>query len=250
MEVRMMRGGRMAIIGGLASLAAIGWSRPWKFRPCPSELLDGVLPDYEFRDTISLEVPSEPRRIMRALRELRLLDMRAAWLLGELRYLPQQLVHHGPAADRAQPFVALLRTGVATVVLAERPDELAFGSIGRLHGLTGQDLQPLTGAHAFREFGRPGFQKQAMSVKVTQLEPGRCRVTVEHRVQALGLGARLWFGLYWLTIKPGGAFASWQMLRAIRTRAMQPEPIAAVGVEPEEHPEVTDFVRDLEASFA
>lgn len=245
-----MRPGRMAVIGGLASLAAIGWARPWKFRPCPSELLDEVLPEYEFRDTISLEMAAEPRRIMRALRELRLLDMRAAWLLGELRYLPQQLVHRGQAADRDQPLVALLRTGVATVVLAERPDELAFGSIGRLHGLTGQDLQPLTGAHAFREFGRRGFQKQAMSVKVTPIEPGRCRVTVEHRVHALGLGARLWFGLYWLTIKPGGAFASWQMLRAIRTRATQPELALVEDLEAIDSPEVVDFVRDLEASFA
>ncbi len=245
-----MRGGRTAVIGGLASLAAIGWVRPWKYRPCPSELLDEVLPEYEFRDTVSLEVPAEPRRIMRALRELRLLDMRAAWLLGELRYLPQQLVHRGHPADRDQPLVALLRTGVATVVLAERPDELAFGSVGRLHGLTGQDLQPLTGAHAFREFARRGFQKQAMSVKVTPLGSGLCRVTVEHRVHALGLGARVWFGLYWLTIKPGGAFASWQMLRAIRTRATQPEAVPAMDVEPVEPPEVADFVRDLEASFA
>ncbi len=245
-----MRGGRMAVIGGLASLAAVGWVRPWKYRPCPSELLDDVLPDYEFRDTISIEVPAEPRRIMRAVRELRLLDMRAAWLLGELRYLPQQLVHRDQQADRDQPLVALLRTGVATVVLAEHSDELAFGSIGRLHGLTGQDLQPLTGAHAFRDFDRRGYQKQVMSVRVTPLAPERCRVTIEHRVHALGLGARIWFGLYWLTIKPGGAFASWQMLRAIRTRATRPEPVALISNEAVEPPEVADFVRDLEASFA
>jgi hypothetical protein len=250
MEVRIMRGGRLALIGGVASLAAIGWIRPWKYRPCPSELLDEVLSEYEFRDTISLEVAAEPRRIMRAVRELRLLDMRAAWLLGELRYLPQQLVHRAHVADRDQPLVALLRTGVATVVLAERPDELAFGSIGRLHRLTDQQLQRLTGAHAFREFSRHGFQKQVMSVRVTPVAPGRCRVTVEHRVHALGLGARIWFGLYWLTIKPGGAFASWQMLRAIRTRATRPEPAPALDAEPMEAPEVADFVRDLEASFA
>jgi hypothetical protein len=245
-----MRAGRMAVIGGLTSLAAVAWARPWKYRPCPSELLDGVLPDYEFRDTISLEMAAEPRRIMRALRELRLADMRAAWLLGELRYLPQQLARRGRTTDRDRPLVALLRTGVATVVLAENPDELAFGSIGRLHGLTGQDLQPLTGAHAFREFDRHGFQKQAMSVRVAPVTAGRCRVTVEHRVHAMGLRARLWFAFYWLTIKPGGAFASWQMLRALRARAARPEPAAAVGEEPVESPEVADFVRDLEASFA
>ncbi len=245
-----MRARRAALLGGLTSLAVASWVRPWRYRAAPSELLDGVLPDYEFRDTISLEMPADPRRIMRALRELRLLDMRAAWLLGELRYVPQHLAGRGRATDGEQPFVALLRTGVAAVVLAERADELAFGSIGRLHALTNQDFQPLTGSRSFREFGRRGFQKLAMSVRVTPLDPGRCRVTVEHRVHAIGPLARVLFGLYWLTIKPGGALASWQLLRAIRTRATCPQPATGTDGAPVEAPGTADFVRELEASFA
>ncbi len=246
----MMRGRSMAVVGGLASLAALGWTRPWRYRACPSELLDKVLPHYEFRDTISLEVPAEPARIMRAVRELHLRDMPAAWLLGELRYLPRHLVRHGATANREQPFVALLRTGIGTVVLAERADEIAFGSVGRLHGLTDQAIQPLSGARAFRTFDTRGFQKMATSIRLTRLEPGTCRVTIEHRVHAIGLLARILFGLYWLAIKPGGAFASWQMLRAIRLAASRPEREPAHNGKPEESPEVAVLVRELEASFA
>ena len=146
--------------------------------------------------------------------------------------------------------MALLRTGAGSVVLAERPDEIAFGSVGRLHGLTDQAIQPLSGARAFRAFDVRGFQKMATSIRVTTLGPGRCRVTVEHRVHAMGPMARVLFGLYWLTIRPGGAFASWQMLRAIRLAVSRPAQELLDDDEPVEAPEVTELLRELEASFA
>ncbi len=245
-----MRAGSVAVAGSLASAAALAWVRPWRYRACPSELLDEFLPDYEYRDTISIEVPAAPRRILRALRELRLRDMRSAWLLGELRYMPQRIAGGAGPTDPDQPFVAMLRGGTGGIVLAERPTELALGMVGRLHQLGDQEPQSLTGAHGFREFTRSGFEKLAISLRVTELEPGRCRITLEHRTHALGLAARLRFGPYWLVIKPTGAFVAWQMLRAIGRLATQPEPMAPVVAEGEDTPEIATFVRELEASFA
>jgi len=242
-----MRGRSLALAGGVASLVALAWARPWRYRPCPSELLDEVLPDYQFQDSVSVEVAADPRRVMRAVRDLRLRDMRVAWLLGEARYLPGRLTGHAIPADPDQPFLALVRETTSTVVLAERPEELALGTVGRLHDLTDQAPQPLTGARSFREFRLPGFEKLAMSIRVSGLGPDRARITLEHRTQALGLLTRLRFGLYWLVIKPVGAIVTWQMLRAVGRIAAQPQAEPTNGST--DGPEIAELVRDLEASF-
>ena len=44
-------------------------------------------------------------------------------------------------------------------------------------------------------------------------------VVLDHRTLALGDGAFWRFALYWLGIKPGGAFVSWQLLQAVKARA-------------------------------
>lgn len=245
-----MRARSLAVAGGLASMAALAWIRPWRYRACPSELLDEFLPAYEYRDSVSLEIDAEPARIMRATRELRLRDMRLAWLLGELRYLPRRLAGRAEPADPEQPFVALLRDGTGTIVLADRGDELAFGTVGRLHQLADQEPQPLTGARGFGAFEAPGFEKLVMSLRAVPLGAGRSRVTLEHRTHAIGPVARILFGLYWIVIKPTGAFVTWQMLRAIRDLATREEPQAVDAGPGEDDPEVAAVVRELEAVFA
>ena len=102
-----MRGRSMAVIGGLASLAAVGWARPWRYRACPSALLDEVLPTYEFRDTISLEIPADTKRIMRSARELRLRDMEQPY--GEALWPFGWIVHQHRAKSGYLPRAALFR---------------------------------------------------------------------------------------------------------------------------------------------
>lgn len=244
-----MRARSLVLAGGLGALAAAGWVRPWRSRTCPSELLDEVLPVAEFRDTISVTVDAPPARVLRAVRRLSLHEMPVAWFLGELRYLPQRLTGRAVTANPQQPFLALLREGIGTVTLGERADELALGTVGRFHRLGDQDTQPLTGAHCFRDFDRPGYEKLAMSFRVTPIGDGAARLTLEHRTHPIGLGARLAFGLYWLVIKPTGAFVTWQMLRAVARLAEQPETEDAPVLSAEDRAAVDAVAEELAASF-
>ena len=244
-----MRFRTIARIGGLASAAALLWIRPWRTTVMPSRLLDEELPDYQFRDTIAIMTDAPPDRVLAAFRSVTLRDMPIAWLLGALRYLPQRLLGRAPDAGADQPFFAMLRCSTCAVALAERSDELALGMIGRLHRVSDQEPQELSGAHAFRAFDRPGFEKLAMSVRVIPHDDASL-VVLEHRIQALGASTRLRFGLYWLVIKPMGAFVTYQMLRAVRRLASAPQPVASESSKPAEAPGIAEMVDELERVFA
>jgi hypothetical protein len=244
-----MRFGTIARIGGMAAAAALIWIRPWRTKVAPSTLLDDVLPAYQFRDTIAITIDSSPERILAAFRGVTLRDMPIAWLMGALRYLPQSLLGNAPDAGPDQPFFAMLRCSTCAIALAERPGEVALGIIGRLHQLADQDPQQLSGARAFRAFDRPGFEKLALSVRVLPHDDTNV-VVVEHRIQALGRSARLRFGLYWLVIKPMGAFVTYQMLRAVRRIACEPLPEFTEPSEHAEAPGMAEMIDELEATFA
>ena len=243
-----MRARTIATLGGLTSAAAVLWVRPWRYRARTSDLLDEFLTDYEFSDTVSLEMDAAPERALHAFRQVTLRDMPIVRLLTTLRALPQGKGPSVLAADLDQPLCAVLRSGTGTIVLADAPRELALGMAGRFHALTDQAPQPLSGAHAFGAFDRPGFEKLAMSVRAIPGEAGVTRVVLEHRTHAIGPAARLRFALYWLAVKPVGALVGYLLLRAMREIATRPaEPTVSTGAE---EAGVTELVDDLEASFA
>src|SRR4051812_35796048 len=86
-----------------------------------------------FRDRIAVVVKAPPEAVFQALHEVTLRDMKFAWLLGELRYLPSRLAGHMPAGDSSRPFMNTLIEGGTLIVRDDAPREVIIGSAAQLH---------------------------------------------------------------------------------------------------------------------
>lgn len=196
----------------------------------PSPAFETIARGAQFRDRITVIVRAPPEAIFQALREVTLRDMKCAWLLGELRYLPSRLAGHMPPADSTQPFIRTLIEGGTLVLRDDAPRELITGSAAQLHRVH-QTPQRFANREAFEAFADPAYQKLVMSVRVAST--GRSAehwLVLEHATRAMSATAERQFQRYWRVIKPMGAFVTWQLLRAIRRRAER-RTVAAVSAQ-------------------
>jgi len=174
-----------------------------------------------FRDVIAVRVRAQPEAIFASLRAVTLEDMKLAWLLGEIRYLPMRLRRQLPPSLPRTPFLdTLIRNG--TLILSDRsPLELITGSAGRLHAI---DQRPVrfTSRDEFDRFAEPGFEKLFMSVRLQPADgTGEWWLVLEHATCALSDDAAAEFVRYWRIVKRLGAFATRQLLGAVAARAEQ-----------------------------
>jgi hypothetical protein len=123
----------------------IGPSLP---RSLPFDAIVGATP---FRDLVAVRVNAAPRAIFRALHDVTLSEMKPAWLLGEIRYLPMRLTGRQPAARADQPFLSLLKDRGTLILVDDEPRELITGSAGRLHQIRDQ---PPSSSRAVEPLGR------------------------------------------------------------------------------------------------
>jgi hypothetical protein len=175
--------------------------------------------DAQFRDRIAVVVNASPDAIFTALREITVRDMKLAWALGELRYLPSRLSGHQPTVNSTRPFLSVLIEGGTLILRDASPDELITGSAAQLHRVN-QAPRRFATREAFDAFADPAHEKLFMSVRVAPTGyPGEHWLVLEHATCALSADASRRFTRYWRLIKPLGAFVSWQLLRAVRRKA-------------------------------
>ncbi|AMY07937.1 hypothetical protein LuPra_01121 [Luteitalea pratensis] len=179
----------------------------------------------QFRDRIAVVVKAPSEAIFQALRDVTLREMRFAWLLGELRHFPSRLAGRMPAADSRRPFMKAVMEGGTLVLRDDAPREVISGLAALLHRVH-QAPQRFASRTAFEAFDDPSHEQLFMSVRVAPTgRTGENWLVLEHATRALSPLAERKFARYWRVIKPMGAFATWQLLRAVRRRAER----AAVG---------------------
>ena len=184
-----------------------------------SPRFDGVARGAQFRDRIAIVVRASREAIFQALHEVAPRDMKLAWALGELRYLPSRLFRHMPAAESTRPFLALLIESGTIILRDDSPHELITGSAAQLHRVN-QAPRRFATAEAFDAFSDPTHEKLFMSIRVVPTgRPDEHWLVLEHATQALSPLAERKFARYWRVIEPLGAFVTWQLLRAVRRRA-------------------------------
>jgi len=176
--------------------------------------LDAYLPRYDVREFHSITIHASPERVIAAARELRGRDVPLTTVLLGLRRLPTLL--RGGRISLSRPLVSEF-TRAGFVALAERPDELVLGIVGRFWQPSG-GLRPVE-PEQFQALTEPGWAKAAMNIKVTPAAPSGTLLTTETRVLCTDSASRRRFRRYWRLIHPGSAAIRIAWLRAIRRLA-------------------------------
>ncbi|MCA9664961.1 MAG: hypothetical protein KC503_05210 [Myxococcales bacterium] len=183
-------------------------------------MFEALAHDAQFRDRIALPVRGVDRgALLPALQRVSLADMKLAWAIGGLRYLPARLLGRKGPDDATRPFIDVLR-GSGTLILADTPHELITASAGVLHHIVDQRPVTFDSRAAFEAFDDPDYEKLFISVRVEPTgEPGEHWLVLEHATRALSGEAERKFARYWRVIQPMGALVSKMLLRAVCARA-------------------------------
>jgi hypothetical protein len=177
--------------------------------------LDEFLPGYDVNEVHSTRVAAPPHAVMAAVEELTAREVPVLVALMALRSLPGRLMGRR-ARERDGPILqGFVQGGFA--VLADRPDELVVGGVGRFWKPSG-DVRRVSAAD-FAAFAEPGYAKTAFNMHAQPAPGGGTLLTTETRIQGTDEHARRSFRRYWLVIHPGSAAIRRAWLRAIRRRA-------------------------------
>jgi hypothetical protein len=171
-------------------------------------LLDRFMPEYDVHERHSIAVDAPAADVMRAARSLRSRNLPLTTALMAVRSVPELVLHRRLPLSLGGPVVdSMLSSGF--VLLADEPDELVLGAVGRFWSTDGGFVRVARGE--FEEFDEPGYVKAAMN-----LHAEGAALSTETRIRATDEGARRSFGRYWRVISPGSAVIRLEWLHAAR----------------------------------
>ena len=190
--------------------------------------LDEFLPDYDANEVHSTEVAAPPDQVLAAARALSPREVPLLVALMAARRLPARLLRLARGGRATRPSSSPSGSGALDApllagftrggffLLADRPDEVIFGVVGRfwtpdggIHRIAASD---------FVTFAEPGFAKAVFNFHVRAV-PGGTELTTETRIKTTDERARRSFRRYWRVVMPGSATIRRAWLRAIRKRA-------------------------------
>jgi hypothetical protein len=182
--------------------------------------LDEFLPEYDVNEVHSTKIAAAPEKVVEAARALTSREVRLVVVLMSLRGLPAALVRPRGRWGRSDrlldvPLIDHFTNG-GFVVLADRPDELIAGAIGRFWKLEGEIRR--VSRDEFVTFEETGYAKSVLNFHAEAIDGGT-RLTTETRVRCTDEAARRRFRRYWRIVMPGSALIRRAWLRAIKKRA-------------------------------
>jgi hypothetical protein len=180
--------------------------------------LDEFLPDYDFNEVHSTFVAATSHEVLAAARAVTAREVPLLVVLMAIRRLPAAVRRRRLGSVRRsldEPLMDQFTRG-GFVVLAERPDELAVGAVGRFWTTDG-GIERVR-AEEFVTADAPGVAKAVMNFH-TRAVSGGTVLTTETRIKATDDATRRTFGRYWRVVMPGSAAIRRAWLRAIRKRA-------------------------------
>jgi hypothetical protein len=180
--------------------------------------LDEFLPEYDVNEVHSTRVAASPSETLAAARALAPREVPLTGALMALRRLPAAVLGRSGESSRRAPDAPILdqMTRGGFTLLAEHPDELVLGVVGRFWTLNG-GIRPMD-RDEFVTFDEPGFAKAVVNFHVREVADGSV-LTTETRIMGTSDEARRKFGRYWRFVMPGSALIRRAWLRAIRRRA-------------------------------
>jgi hypothetical protein len=179
-------------------------------------LLDRFVPTYDIRERHTLDVAAPAERVLAATRDLTARELPLFLVLMGLRGLPVLLRGRLPFRPDRPILEDFLRLGFVT--LAETPDEVVLGGIGRFWRPTG-GLRRVS-AEEFADFDEPGWAKAIVNFHAERRDD-HTLLSTETRVAATDESSRRNFRRYWRVIWPGSVAIRIVWLRAIRRRAQR-----------------------------
>ena len=149
--------------------------------------IEDFLPEYDTAHSHQIRVDAPPTAVRRALLELNLADDIVVGSLLRLRGLPRRATTWSGLQD------------IGFVHLANEPDELVLGIVGKFWTITGNLVA--VDAARFQEHGEPGYAKAVWNFTIFQDGEGT-RLGTETRVLCSDDASRARFRRYWRVVGP------------------------------------------------